>query len=145
MKTLALLAVGVIFSSILVSAQTTLTDDDVIKLISLVKLTPASQLDPVLPHLTFGRWLRLQVGRDAGIAWAVRTADGHGLPWVEADISAQGRPGIVIMIACGTSDGRTASKPTFHSLQLVRADDYADWPRLRDLPAALQRARDGAR
>ncbi|SPE40180.1 exported hypothetical protein [Candidatus Sulfotelmatobacter sp. SbA7] len=145
MKTLTLLALCVIFSSVLVSAQATPTDDDVAKLIAGVKLTLASQLDPALPPVTFEKWLRLQVGRDATIGWAVRTGDGHGLPWVEADVSDQGRPGIVIMISCGASEGAIATRPKFHSLELVRANEYAEWPRLRDLPVALRKARDGAK
>lgn len=144
MKTLALLALCAIFSSINVSAQATPANDDVAKLISGVKLTLASQLDPALPPVTFEKWLRLQVGRDATIGWAVRTGDGHGLPWVEADVSEQGRPGIVIMISCGASEG-AIMRPKFLSLALVRADQYAEWPRLRDLPAALQKARGGAK
>jgi hypothetical protein len=146
-KTLISLALCVLLSSALASAQPALSDDDIAKLISNVKRTAASQLDPVLPPVTFEKWLRLQVGRDAAIAWAVRGAgdSGHSVPRVEADISEQGRPGIVILIACGTSDAGTTTKPKFSSMQLVRADDYADWPHLRDLPAALRRARDGAR
>lgn len=144
MKTLALLALCAIFSSVLVSAQATPTNDDDAKLISGVKLTLASQLDPVLPPVPLEKWLRLQVGRDATIGWAVRTGDGHGLPWIEADVSDQGRPGIVIMISCGASEG-AIMRPKFHSLELVRADEYAEWPRLRDLPAALQKARGGAK
>jgi hypothetical protein len=146
-KTITSLALYVIFGSILVSAQTTLTACDFDKLISRVKLTPASQLNPSLPPMTFEEWLRLQAGEDGGIAWAVRTGDepGSGLPWVEADVAVQGHPGIVIMIACGTIDGAIATKPGFHSLELVRAHESAEWPHLRDLPVALQRVRAGAR
>lgn len=147
MKTLTSFALCVIFSSVLVSAQTTLTNDDVVRLISRVKLTPASQLDPALPPVTFEKWLRLQVGRDAGLGWAVGTVNvpGHDLKWVEAAVTDRGLPGIVIRIACGPSEGGAATKPKFHSLQLVRADEYAEWPRLRDLPVALRRARDEVR
>lgn len=99
------------------------------------KQTPASQLESVLPQMAFEKWLRVQVGPDAAIGWVVRTGDGHGLPWVEADVSIQGRPGIAIMIAAGTP------KPTFRSLGLVRADDFAEWRRLRDLPEAMRKAR----
>jgi hypothetical protein len=141
------LALCLTLSSVFASAQMVLTDDDAAKLISHVKRTPASQLDSALPPMTFEKWLLLQAGRDAAIDWVVRSAveQGLGLPYVEADVSIQGRPGIVLMIANGTSDGGIASKPIFHSLQLVRADEYAEWPRLRDLPAALKRARASAR
>lgn len=147
MKKLTSLALCVIFGSMLVSAQTALTAGDSAKLISRVKLTPAAQLDPSLPAMTFEKWLRLQAGEDGSIAWALRTGDepGHGLPWVEADVAVQGQPGIVIMIACGTIDGAIATKPRFHSMELVRAHEFAEWPHLRDLQVALQRARDGAK
>ena len=124
--------------SILVSAQATMNNDDAAKLISRVKQTPASQLDSALPHMTFEKWVVSQVGKDAEINWAVRNADGQGVSLIEADVSFQGRPGIVIMIA-GTPD------PRFHSLALVRANDDAEWPRLRELPEAVRRAKDGAR
>ena len=75
------------------------------------------------------------------IGWAVRTADASvwRFPRVEADISIPGRPGgLVIMIAVG-------KRPTFQSLFLNRVGDEAEWTRLRDLPEALIRARDGMR
>jgi hypothetical protein len=122
---------------VLVSAQTTISNDDAAKLISRVKQTPASQLDSALPQMTFEKWVVSQVGKDAAINWAVRNADGQRVPWVEADVLLQGRPGIVIMIA-GTPE------PTFRSLELVRAGDAAEWSRLRELPEAVRRAKDGS-
>jgi hypothetical protein len=141
-KVLTSLALCLTLSSLFGSAQTPLTDDDVPKLIFQVKQTPASQLDSALPHMTFEKWLLLQVGREAAIGWVVRTGVDRslGLPWVEADISIQGRPGIVIMIGNGRSERGIAPKPMFQSLKLVRAGEYEEWPRLRDLPAALKRA-----
>jgi TonB family protein len=109
------------------------TSDDVVELISHVKQIPASQLDPTLPSIPLEKWVALQVGVRATVAWAVRTGyPGHRS--VEADLSFQGRPGLVIVIAVGKSTAR------FQSLALVRKDEYLEWPRLRDLPAALQRA-----
>jgi hypothetical protein len=98
--------------------------------------------------MTFEKWLLLQVGRDAAIVWATRTGNepGQGFPWVEADVSIQGHPGIVIMIANGTSGGLIMTKPKFHSLELLRAgDESVEWRHLHDLPAALERARDSVR
>ena len=139
MKILELVAYLAV-SCVLVSAQTNRTNDDAAKLISRVQQTPASQLDSTLPHVSVERWLRYQVGSDAAINWAVRTADVsiQRYPWIEADVSIQGRPEIVIMIAA-------AKRPTFHSLELIAAGGTAEWPRLRDLPEALKRARDGSR
>ena len=132
------------FSSIIVSAQATLTDDDVVKLIYHVQQAPASQLDSALPPIAFAKWLLLQIGRGATINWAVREADVPRLnyPWVEAGVSIQGRPRIVILIACGTSKGKLAEKPAFYSLELLRDDDSARWLHLRDLPTALRKARE---
>ncbi len=84
--------------------------------------------------MAFEKWLRVQVGTDATINWVLRTGDGHHLSLIEADVSIQGRPGIVIMIE-GTPE------PTFHSLQLVRANGIAEWPRLSALPKAVRKAR----
>jgi len=139
-KTLTLVVLCLSLSSAILSAQMTLTDEDAAKLISRVQQTSASQLDSALPRMTFERWLRSQVGTDTTINWVVRTADVsvQRYPWIETDISIHGRPGIVIMIAAAT-------KPTFQSLQLMWAGDYAEWPRLRDLPEALRRARDGVK
>ncbi len=122
--------------SVLVSSQTTTSNNDAAKLISRVKQTPASQLDSALPQMTFEKWVVSQVGKGAAINWAVRDADGHRVPWIEADVSFQGRPGIVIMIA-GTPE------PTFRSLELVRAGDAGEWSHLRELPEAVRRAKDG--
>jgi hypothetical protein len=136
MRRLTWFALCLILNSVLVSAQTTLTNQDATQLVARVKQTPASQLDSALPHMAFEKWLWIQIGADATVNWAVRTGDGHGLPWVEADISIQGRPGIVIMIQ-GTPE------PTFRSLQLMRASDAAEWPRLGALPKAVRKARAG--
>jgi len=143
-KTLTLLAACLALDSTLVVAQMGQTNDDVVALISRVKATPASQIDPTLPPVALEKWLGAQAGPDAAIGWAVRSADdpGHGLPWVEADISLRGRLALVIMIATGTSRGGTATKPTFRSLQLIQAGDITEWPRLRDFPTAFKRARD---
>jgi hypothetical protein len=134
-----LLATAMLFlalCSVLVSAQTPISNDDAAKLISRVKQMPASQLDSALPQMTFEKWVVSQVGKDAAINWVVRNADAHRVPWVEADVSLQGRPGIVIIIA-GTPE------PTFRSLELVRAVDATEWSRLRELPEAVRRAKDG--
>jgi hypothetical protein len=135
-KTLMFVALCLALSSVFVSAQTPVSKGDVAKLISRVQQIPASQLDSALPRMAFEKWLHSQAGSDAAIHWLVRTADvpEQGFPWVEADVAIQGRPGIVIMVA-------VATKPTFHSLQLMRAGDYAEWPHLRDLPQALRLAR----
>ena len=71
--------------------------------------------------MAFEKWLLLQVGTDATIDWVTRTGDvpREGLPWVEADVTIQGHPGIVIMIANGTPEGRISPEPTFRSLQLL--------------------------
>jgi hypothetical protein len=47
--------------------------------------------------------------------------------WFEADVSIQGRPGIVIMIAEAPRKIR-GTKFIFDSLMLMRTGDYAEWP-----------------
>lgn len=148
MKPLVSVALFVALTCVFSPSQTTLpqsdgTEQDTAKLISIVKQTPASQLDSALPNMTFEDWLTKRVGKDSTIAWVVRTGEGHGHPWVEADISIEGRPAIVIMIACGRPDTGTDTKPTFLSLQLVRKNEFAEWPHLHDLRAAMERARKG--
>jgi hypothetical protein len=122
--------------------QTALTDSNGAALISRVKQTPASQLDSKLPNVKLEEWLLDQVGTDARVNWVVRTGEeGSGLPWVETDISVEGRPGIVIFIACGKPGGEHGSAPMFKSLQLVRKGEFAEWPHLHDLRAAMKRVR----
>ena len=134
------LAVGFITAS----AQTNLSHDHNAELISRVKNAPASQIEPGLPSTAFEKWLFLQVGNDATIFWVVRILDDpvNGPPLVEADVSIQGRPAIVIMIAA-TPRKIWGRKFRLESLLLMSADDYAVWPNLRDLPKAVERARAG--
>lgn len=142
MKIPKLAALCLVLNSVLLFAQATLTDEDVAKLIFRVQQSSAARLDPTLPPMPFETWLRSEVGSEAVIGWVVRTADASvwRFPRVEADISIQGRPGVVIMIAVG-------KQPTFKSLQLIEEGegDIFEWTRLRDLPEALTKARDGMR
>jgi hypothetical protein len=140
-KTLRLFVVCLTLGSAFVFGQLGRASEDVVELVSRVKDTPASQIDPALPPVALEKWLASQAGADAAIAWVLRTADGqgHGISLVEADVSLHGRPLLVIMIAAGAAQAGT--RPTFRSLQLIRAGDYAEWHRLRDFRAALKRAR----
>jgi hypothetical protein len=139
-------ALFVVLTCVFSPSQTTLSDrdgteHDTAKLISIVKQTPASQLDSALPSTTFEEWLAKQAGQDSAIGWVVRTGEGHDLPWVEADISVEGHPATVIMIACGKPDSGADAKPRFRSLELVRKNEFAEWSHLHDLPAAMRRAK----
>lgn len=109
-----------------------------------MKNAPASQIESDLPSTTFEKWVLRQVGNDATIFWVVRIPDDpvNGPPLVEADVSIQGRPGIVIMIAAAPRKIR-GTKFRLESLLLMRKDDYAEWPNLGDLPKAVERARAG--
>jgi len=140
-------SLALIAGAALVSAQMPRSEDGAARLIAHVKQTPASQLDSTLPKMAFEQWLQRQAGPDATIAWVTRTSaddSKHDTPWVEADISLHGRPGIVIMIADGSTKAGTAGKPKFRSLELAQAGDQAEWKNLHDLPLALKRARDNA-
>lgn len=143
MRILKTLALYVALGPLFVLGQSEWTNSDTIALIARVKQTPASQLDSKLPNVAFEEWLLRQVGSDASVGWAVRAGEGHGLPWVEADISVEGRPAIVIMIAGGRPDSGADARSRFLSLQLVRKNEFAEWPHLHDLPAAMRRARNG--
>jgi hypothetical protein len=141
-RTLKTFVLYLLLGPFFVMGQTALTDSDGAALITRVKQTPASQLDSKLPNVKFEEWLLGQVGTDARVAWVLKTGEeGYGFPWVETDISVEGRPGIVILIACGKTDGEHGSAPMFKSLQLVRKGEFAEWPHLHDLRAAMKRAR----
>ena len=60
---------------------------------------------------------------------------------IEADITIQGRPGIVIMFTPGAAESGTTTAPKFHSLELLRSGEFAESSHLRDLPKALKKAR----
>jgi hypothetical protein len=132
------LALG--FASALEGATPAGEDDPAI-LIPRVQNTIAAKLDSALPQVSFEEWIRQQIGNDATVNWAARSGKGHDLPWVEADISVGDRPGIIIMIACGKRGGGTCTQPRFMSLELLRGGDSSEWPHLRDLPAAMRKAR----
>ena len=78
--------------SILVFGKCVGANDDVVELVSRVKVTPASQICGS-PPVALEKWLDTQPGTDAAIAWVVRTAD----------VSLHGRPTLVIMMTAGTS------------------------------------------
>ena len=134
------LAVGFITAS----AQTNVSHDHNAELISRVKNASASQIESHLPSTTFEKWVLRQVGNDATISWTVRIPDDplNGPPLVEADVSIQGRPGIVIMIVATPRKIR-GTKFRLESLLLMGTDDYGERPNLRDLPKAVERARAG--
>ena len=118
-----------------------MVEDDPTVLIPSVQRTMAARLDSTLPPVSFEEWIRHQIGNYATVHWVVQSGTGHDLPWVEADISVGGQPGIVIMIACGKRGGGTCTQPRFMSLELLRGGDSSEWPHLRDLPAAMRKAR----
>lgn len=141
MKTLKILALCLAFGRLVVLGQVGLDVDDGAALIVRVKQTPASEFDSKLPHVKFEEWLLYQIGIDATAAWAVRTGEGHGLPWVEADISIDGSPAIVILVDNGKADGKLGAAPRFKSLQLLRKGQSTEWRHLHDLPQAIRSVR----
>jgi hypothetical protein len=143
-KTLTYIIICFALALCFVSAQegsTVAVEDDPTVLIAKVQKTIAAKLDSTLPSVSCEEWIRQQIGNDATVNWAVRSGKGHDLPWVEADISVEDRPGIVIMIACGKRAGGTCTQLRFMSLELLRDRDSDEWPRLRDLPVAMRKAR----
>jgi hypothetical protein len=98
-----LLALCLTPGSVLVFGKCVGANNDVGELVSRVKATSASQIDP--PPVALEKWLDTEAGTDAAIAWVVRTADatGRGILMREADISLHGRSAWVVMMAAGTS------------------------------------------
>ena len=66
-----LVAICLAASSICVHAQTSTTKERDAKLVSHVKQLPVSELDPLLPVLTFEKWLNIEAGADAKFRWGV--------------------------------------------------------------------------
>ena len=65
-----------------------------------------------------------------------------GLPLViEADVSYQQQPALVIMLE--ESKRKSGARFRFHSLALLRVEEYAVWPTLAILPEAVTRAKAG--
>ena len=142
MKTLTCVAIWAAFTLGFASAQQTSTvKDEPAGLIAEVQGTPASTFDSNLLRIPFEEWVRRQIGKDASVAWVVRSGAGDDLPYVEADVSVGDQPGIVIMIACGNRNEKSRARPIFKSLELVRQGEFAEWRHLHDLPVAMRKAR----
>lgn len=141
MRTFLGLMLLLALASVFAVAQTGVSDDGTIKLISLVQTTPASHLDSRLPSVPFSEWLADQAGKDADIIWVARVpTDSSGAPLlIEADISYQRQPALVVMIE--VSRRKSGMRFTFHSLALLRVGEYAEWPSLASLPEAVTRAK----
>jgi len=128
-------------ASVFAVAQTGVGDDGIMTINSQVQATPASRLGSGLPSEPLSEWLANQAGKDADIIWMARVpADSSGAPlMIEADISYQRQPALVIMIE--VSKRKSGMRFTFHSLALSRTGEYAEWPSLVNLPEAVTRAK----
>ena len=73
---LRLFASCLTMSSVLVFGKCVGANDDVVELVSHVKVTPASQKEP--PPVALEKWQDTQAGTEAANAWVLRTADDHG-------------------------------------------------------------------
>jgi hypothetical protein len=129
------------------AAQPNMTDEDAVSLISQIKRTSASQLDPTLPPIALQKWLRLQLGKEVTIAWVVgrREEVGHGYPFAEAcistvDAAGEHHPQLSIRVSCGSYVDGICGKPRFRFIALAREGEDVEWDHLRELPAAMQRA-----
>ena len=127
------------------SAQAPLSDADVAGLIAQVRNVPASKLDSSLSSVPFEEWLIREIPKGAVVGWAAREAAtgtpkdvAQSMPWVEADVSMQGRPLFVMMVACGVSADGDCTKPKIYSIAIFERRNIVDVARLRDLPASLR-------
>jgi|SRR5208337_1663981 len=149
-------AIGLLLmSSALCSwAQHSATNARDARLIRQVQEISVSQLDPILPPVSFERWLHVEAGADAEFHWEVNdcgeqtgtAADrGRDFPMcVEAQADMKDRRTIVVSIAVGTFKKGVVGKPVVNWAQLVTPAKTINLPQLSDLPAALIRTHDAA-
>jgi TonB family protein len=108
---------------------------------------PAQELDPELPKLSFGNWMKQVVGPGAGLTWqlsecgeikdAAADSGADIRACAEANtILADGRR-VIVMITVGTFKKGVTGAPTFHYGVIERAEGLYRVRRLRDLPKLL--------
>jgi hypothetical protein len=129
----------------------TLTDAELVHLIQQVKRIPASRLDAALPPITFAKWLQIESGPGAQIAWALRysnatsTDERESFPTcVETDARMEDGRSIIIFIGIGTQGKVRNIKPFVFRVDLWQPDESMrdesiSLDRLSDLPAALRK------
>lgn len=146
MKTL-LLVMCLVASSTWSQAGTGTNKRDA-KLLSQVKQLPVSELDPLLPQLTFEKWLNIEAGADARLWWAVTncaeqpgsTPEQRDLPLcVEVDAQMKDGRAITISIEVGTQHQPSTTKAKVVASRLITPGETVPIPRLSDLPLALVR------
>lgn len=117
------------------------------RLVNLVKLTPARDLDSELPKIRFERWLRDMLGKEVELRWEVNDCgEQTGDPAVDrrrdvpacveaAATLADGRA-FGVQVQVGTFGGKM-QKPAARFIYLQRGRKLHTIEKLRDLPAAL--------
>ncbi len=118
------------------------------RVLTVVKGTPARELDSALPKARFERWLLDVAGKDAELQWELndcgeQTSDPavdlqRDMP-VCAGVHAQleGSRAFQILLAIGTQKKSIGGKPQVHSIVVQAGRRMVELKRLRDLPKAL--------
>ena len=117
------------------------------RLIDLVRLTPASDLDKSLPKIRFERWLQDVAGKAIELRWELndcgeQTGDPavdrkRDIPaCVEAAADLPGERGFAVHVQVGTFSGKR-QKPAVRGIFVQLARRLSSVEKLRDLPSAL--------
>jgi len=120
-----------------------LSVDPTIRLIASVKRLPVSELDPILPSISFANWLEIEAGSGARISYAVRQQSNNAgnlgaFPTcVEADAQLEDGRAIWIFIAVRASKQAGAIRFKLHSATILTQHETIDVRRLSDVPAVL--------
>jgi hypothetical protein len=139
--------IGLLLLSICLWAQDDPSKTRDAKLIRRVQAIPVSQLDPVLPPVSFEKWLHIEAGADAKFHWEVNdcgertgTAADRGRDFpvcVEAQADMKDRRTIMTRIAVGTFKKGASGKPTLYLARLATQSTTIYLHQLSDIPVAL--------
>ncbi len=125
---------------------------DEARVLTVVKGTPAKELDSALPKARFERWLLDVAGKDAELRWELNDCgEQTGDPAVDSQrdlpICAgvygqlEGSRAFQILLAIGTQKKGIGGKPRIRSIIAQTGRRMVDLKYLRDLPKALESER----
>jgi hypothetical protein len=117
------------------------------QLIRQVKQISVAQLDPVLPSVSFEKWLGVEAGADAQFHWEVNDCgeqtgtaadrDSDFPMCVEAQADMKDQRAIVVSVVVGTFKKGTFGTPSVFFAQLVTPRKTINIEHLSDFPAAI--------
>ncbi|MGH9796233.1 MAG: hypothetical protein ACRD5G_15815 [Candidatus Acidiferrales bacterium] len=119
------------------------------RVLTVVKGTPARELDSALPKMRFERWLLDVAGEGAELQWELNDCgEQTGDPAVDSqrDLPVcagvygqlEGGRGFQILLVISTRKKGVGGKPQVHSIFVQTGRRIAELKRLRDLPKALE-------